>query len=341
MKSTASAPGKLMLLGEHAVVYNRPCIVTAVDQRMKATAQFLNAPVFQLEAPDVGLKNYQKPLEQIGKGEIPKEAKFAETATRLILAQEKAPEKGIKITTKSQFSALFGFGSSSASTVAIVSSLANLFGKKLSQKKLFEICYQTVLEVQGKGSGFDIAAAIYGGTLYFVTGGKTIKPTIPPSPTVSARSAWPRISHNPTIPLIIGYTGIKADTVTLIDQVKMLSEKYPKIVENSYDQIAKLVENAKIALINKDWQTLGQLMNFNQGYLEGLGVSSRKLAELIYAARDAGAYGAKLSGAGGGDCMIALVSPQTKSKVAKAIEKTGGKVINVSVNTQGVKFENS
>ncbi len=322
MKSTASAPGKLMLLGEHAVVYNRPCIVTAVDQRMKATAQFLNEPVFQLEAPDVGLKNYQKPIKNLGKGEIPKEAKFAETAIRLILAQGKTLDKGIKITTKSQFSALFGFGSSSASTVAIVSSLANLFGKKLSQKKLFEICYQTVLEVQGKGSGFDIAAAIYGGTTYFVTGGKTIKPL-----TVSG------------LPLVIGYTGIKADTVTLIDQVKKLSQKYPKLVENSYGQIANLVQEAKIAIAKKDWQTLGELMNFNQGYLEGLGVSSQKLSSLIYAARDAGAYGAKLSGAGGGDCMIALVSAQTKSKVAKAIARAGGKVVNVDVNAPGVKIE--
>lgn len=321
-KITVSAPGKIMLLGEHAVVYNRPCIVTAIDQRVSATAEFINEPVFQLEATEVGLKNYQKPLSQIGKGEIPKEAKFAEIAVKLVLSQKPTSKKGIKITTKSQFSSLFGFGSSSASTVAIVSALANLFGKKLSQKNLFEICYKTVLEVQGKGSGFDIATAIYGGTTYFVTGGKTIKPL----PVTS-------------LPIVIGYTGIKADTVTLIDQVKKLSEKYPKIVENSYDQIAKLVDSAKIAISKKDWQSLGKLMNINQGYLEGLGVSSQMLSNLIYAARDAGAYGAKLSGAGGGDCMIAIAPPSRQKAIEKAITKAGGKIIKVETKAEGVRIE--
>ena len=85
-KITVSAPGKLMLLGEHAVVYGRPCIVTAVNQRMKATVQLLDQPVFQLEAPDVQVTNYQKPMSELGTGDIPKGAKFIEIAVNNYLS---------------------------------------------------------------------------------------------------------------------------------------------------------------------------------------------------------------------------------------------------------------
>lgn len=85
---TVSAPGKLMLLGEHAVVYNHPCLVTAVDQRMRATVEILDVPEFQLEATDVKVTGYKKPLSELGKGDIPKGAKFVEIAVKNILERD-------------------------------------------------------------------------------------------------------------------------------------------------------------------------------------------------------------------------------------------------------------
>ena len=81
---TVSAPGKLMLFGEHAVVYNRPCLVTAVDQRMKVTAEILDTEEFYLEAPDVKVSNYKKNIKDLGQGDIPKGAKFVEIAVKNI-----------------------------------------------------------------------------------------------------------------------------------------------------------------------------------------------------------------------------------------------------------------
>ncbi|KKQ37462.1 MAG: Mevalonate kinase, partial [Candidatus Levybacteria bacterium GW2011_GWC2_37_7] len=98
-KIIVSAPGKLMLLGEHAVVYNHPCLVTAVDQRMRATVETLDTLEFQLDAEDVKVTGYRKPLSELGVGDIPKGAKFVEIALKNI--NEKYPLKsGIRITTK-------------------------------------------------------------------------------------------------------------------------------------------------------------------------------------------------------------------------------------------------
>ena len=321
-KVTVSAPGKLMLFGEHAVVYDRPCIVTAVDQRMKAVVERQDEDIFILDAPDVGVKKYKKPMKDLGQGDIPKGAKFVELAV-LNFAKRYPFKGGVKIKTKSEFSSQYGFGSSSASTVCCIKALAEMLAKKIPNKQIFELSYKTVLDVQGKGSGFDAAAAIYGGTIYFWTGGKIIKPL-----------------DTKGLNLIVGYTGIKVDTVTMIDQVKELSEKHPKTIEGIYNQIQSIVEFAKKYLNLKDWEGLGELMNINHGYLEALGVSDAKLAELIYAARNSGVYGAKLSG-GGGDCMIGLSSDSKRRAVEKAIKKAGGKIIKVRVNAEGVRVEGS
>src|ERR1051326_4200746 len=97
-KITVSAPGKLMLLGEHAVVYNRPCLVTAVDQRMKATVEILDREELQLEAPDVKVSGYKKRLSELGNGEIPKGAKFVELALKNI-AQKHNIITGFRVAT--------------------------------------------------------------------------------------------------------------------------------------------------------------------------------------------------------------------------------------------------
>ncbi|MCL4365871.1 mevalonate kinase [Patescibacteria group bacterium] len=324
-KITVSAPGKLMLLGEHAVVYGQPCIVTAVNQRMKATVELIDEPIFQLEAPDVQISGYKKPMDQLGIGEIPKGAKFVEIAVANFLGRHpKRPKgvEGLKIYTQSEFSSQFGFGSSSASTVCIIKALSELSGVSLDQKAIFDLAYQTVLDIQGKGSGFDVAAATFGGTLYFIKGGQTIEPL-----------------QIDSLPLVVGYSGIKADSVTLMNQVSEKASKHPQVIEDIYGIIGNLVKQAKVAILNKDFLTLGELINFDQGLLVSLGVSTKKLADMIYSAREAGAYGAKLSGAGGGDCIISIAPEDKMEAVKNRITSAGGQVIDIETNTDGVRIE--
>jgi len=320
-KVTVSAPGKLMLLGEHAVVYNHPCIVTAVGERMRATVEVLDSLEFQLEAEDVKVIGYRKPLSELGKGDIPKGAKFVEIAVKNIA--DKYPLKiGLGITTKSDFSSQFGFGSSSASTVCTIKAVSEIMGLDLTDKEIFGLSYKTVLDIQGKGSGFDIAAAVYGGTLYFVTGGKVIEPL-----------------NIKELPLVVGYSGIKADTVTLINKVKEKFANRQDRLDEIYNSIEVLVKEAKKAVLKSSWKKLGELMSKNQELLGELGVSIPKLDSMIKGALDAGAYGAKLSGAGGGDCMIVVCSENKKKLIGEGIVEAGGEIIDIKANAKGVEVE--
>lgn len=317
-----SAPGKLMLFGEHAVIYGRPCIVTAVDQRITVICEEIVGDELSVLALDLGIKDYHKKITELGSGSnIPKEVKFVELALKNYRDQY-GKIGGLKITTKSDFSSKFGFGSSSAVTVAVLKAVSELYSRKLTNKQLFDLSYKTVLDVQGVGSGFDLAAAIWGGTLYFVGGGKTIRP----------------LKTKP-LPLVVGYTGVKADTTTLVKQVGELYKKERVVVNNIFEIIEMITKKASHSLLKGDWVKLGMLMNMNQGLLESLEVGSDKLSSLIYAAKNNGAYGAKLSGAGGGDCMMALVDGKNTGTIKKAIRKQKGEILDVQTGAEGVRIE--
>lgn len=316
-----SAPGKLMLFGEHAVIYNRPCIVTAVDQRMRVSAELTGATFIRVEAPDVGVKEYVEQIGSEANPALPKGARFTVRAVRNFYDRY-GVRSGVSIRTKSEFSSEFGFGSSSAVTAAVLKALSGLFDIEISNQELFELSYKTVLDVQGLGSGFDLAAAIWGGTLYFTSGGLEIVPL--------------RVLE---LPLIVGYTGIKADTATLVRHVADFFLRHEDLANRIFDSMSDIVEQARDSLADSDLENLGYLMNINEGLLDSLGVSSLELSKLIYGARQAGALGAKLSGAGGGDCMIALSLDQHKGAVERSIDQMGGKVIKIATGAPGVRSE--
>lgn len=320
-KVEVSAPGKLMLFGEHAVVYGKPCIVTAVDQRIRVRAEINKGKRLLIDAPDVGVKGYIQELVKLGDGEIPKGVRFILAAIKNFSESWEIPT-GLKIETKSDFSAKFGFGSSSAVTVGIVKALASLFELDLSNTELFKLSYKSVLDVQGVGSGFDLAAAIWGGTLYFVGGGKEIAPL--------------KVKK---LPLIVGYTGMKADTPLMVKRVGRLYEENQGITNGIWETMTQIVTQARSALETGDDKKVGNLMNINQGLLDAIGVNTPELFDLVNAARGAGAYGAKLSGAGGGDCMIAWTDKKNTIDVADAVKKAGGSVLNVNCNAKGVEVK--
>lgn len=317
-KITVSAPGKLMLFGEHAVVYGYPCIVTSVNRRMYVTAEKIETPEVIIHAPDVDILEYKKNISKIGE-DIPKNVQFIEKAVANFYENYHVTS-GIKITTKSDFSPLFGFGSSSASTVCVIKALAELFNIQMTLDELFYIAYKTVIDIQKKGSGFDIAAAIFGGTIYFIKGKPIEKLQVS------------------SLPLTVAYSGVKADTVTLVNKVAQLKEQNTELVTGLFTNIEQIVNEAKESLVKSDWKTVGQLLDHNQLYLDQLEIMTDKLSELINAAKIAGSFGAKISGAGGGDCIIAL-SSEHKQKIETSLKKAGAQIIQVETNVEGVCLE--
>lgn len=320
MKVTASAPGKLMLYGEHAVVYGSPCIVTAVDQRVKVSVEPNGEGEIHVCSPNVGLDEYHKKIDRLGKDDLPKSMAFVEMLVKRFYDKYQIKD-GIRISTESDFSTQFGFGSSAAVVVAMTKALAQYFGVEMDNKAIFEMAYQAVLDVQGVGSGFDVAASVYGGTLYYVTPGTVIEKI-----------------YTGDLPMVVGYTGVKADTPTLIRQVAEL-KRNEGWVDSVFADITKLVNRAKSLFEKKDFVQLGKLMNKNQILLTTLNVSSVELDKLIKASNDNGAYGAKLSGAGGGDCMVAFTEPDKKKYIIEAIKQTGGTWMDVKTGALGVRIE--
>lgn len=320
-KVTVSAPGKLMLSGSYGVVHGRPCVVTAVDQRLYVTVEKNGVDRFHLEAPDLGLMAYSKTLSELGTKDVPSAVKFIEILYKLFL-QDYPQEKGIFVKTKSDFSSSFGFGSSSAVTVAFAKALCKLYEVKLDNKELFNLCYQAVIEAQGVGSGFDLAAAIWGGTIYYISPAKVVEPI-----------------EIKELPMVVGYTRVKADTPTLVRMINQKLKRNPTKVEAIFDQVGEVSDEVLRTLTHRDWPKLGSLLNQHQELMRSLGVSSPELEKLIEAALKAGAFGASLSGAGGGDCMLAVVDARSRPLVEKAIEAAGGEVMPVRLNAPGVKIE--
>jgi mevalonate kinase len=322
---TASAPAKLMLYGEHAVVYGAPCIVTAVDLRVRVTVTLQGGDRVGIATPTLA-EPYATTCQEItGGAAAPREVAFVLAALRGFWA-EAGGLFGVEIATASDFTQAYGLGSSSAVTVAALAALAEATGHTLPAERLFALGYRAVLDVQnGLGSGFDIAAALYGGTLYFVTGGKTIEPL-----------------DLPELPLVIGYSGVKARTTDYGRRVAELRGHFPALVNGVMSLITQTVDAAREALLVGDYAAAGRLMNLNEGLLDALGVSTPALNRLIEAARGAGAYGAKLSGAGGGDCMFALVDGNRRAAVEAALDGTGlpgAGVVRVRTGAAGVRVE--
>lgn len=326
-KVKTSAPGKLMLFGEHSVVFGHPCIVTAVDRRLSITIEENGEEVFILDAPDLGLRAYSKKISDLGNKDLPKEVSFIETCYKLFL--EKYPQKKtIHVYSKNEFKSSYGLGSSSASTVAFAKALSEFYSVPMNNDQLFDLAYRTVLEVQGVASGFDIAAAIWGGTIYYIT---------PHGKLSQEKTVEPIKIKN--LPLTVGYTGVKADTATLVRMVQSLHKDNKRVINKVFRDITLLVEQAKKTIQQEDWQHLGLLMDENQALLRRLKVSSIELENLIVASKEAGAMGAKLSGAGGGDCMLAIADQEHQDQVNKAIRHAKGKVIEVEMNAEGVRLE--
>lgn len=320
----ASAPAKIILFGEHFVVYGEPAIVLAIDKRAYASVKMRRDSKIYINSSNLGVSGYfEKDRFVVEHGGQNAEFKLKplEIAVQKILERARK-SVGVNVEIRSSIPVAAGLGSSAAVVAAVAKAVSHLLNVNLSKEEIFNITLESERLVHGTPSGIDPTVTTYGGVLLFQKGKK-----------------FTRIDVKKDIPLIIGNTEIERSTGELVSMVRHRREKYPSIINPLIKAGGKIALNAASALENHDFTVLGELMNINHALLCAIGVSNGSLDKLVYAAREAGVYGAKLTGAGGGGCMIALSPPEKAKQIAEAIEKAGGKAFTAKKSDEGVRIE--
>ncbi len=275
-----SAPGSLMLLGEHAVLHGRRALVCAINRRITVRLRPLDDDRVRIES---SLGSYEGTLQFLV--DHPS-FRFVLQAIRQHL--DRIPS-GFELRIDSEFSADIGFGSSAAVTVATHAAILNwLLGNPLDPLTLFDQSLQTVHEVQGRGSGADVAASVFGGIVGYST-----SPSFEPV--------------NVTVPLTAVYCGYKMPTPEVIRSVEQLRAINPDKYERIFDEMDASAIKAVECLRRHDLPGFGDILNRNQQLMDEMGVNTPELQEIVNALQaDPDVFGAKISGSGLGDCAVGL-----------------------------------
>jgi len=321
---TASAPAKVILFGEHFVVYGEPAVVLAIDKRAYASAQLREDERIHISSVNLRVSGTFKGVRfQAEKGGSKALLKLEPVKNAVQQVLERAERKaGVNVRINSDIPVSAGLGSSAAVATSTITAVSNLLKVELSRDQIFRMAYESERLVHGTPSGIDPAIATYGGTLQFQRG-----------------MDFTSLNVETNIPLVIGNTKVGRSTGELVARVRNMKEHYPIISNLIIRTGGKIALDAVEALKKGDLQTVGELMNINHALLCAVGVSHEALERLVYASRKGGALGAKLTGGGGGGCMIALAQRDKLKRVAKAIERVGGEAFIARKTDEGVKVE--
>ena len=276
----ASAPGTLMLMGEHAVLRGSEALACAVDKRIRVDVQRRTDGLLRVES---ALGIYENTPDQFAP---PSSLRFAGA---LIYEHGRAVRGGFSVTIHADFSSTVGLGSSSAVTVALTAALRRLRGLDVSTAAVFDEAFGVIRSVQGSGSGTDVAACLLGGVTHY--------------------RMTPRLMESLplNIPLLLVYCGYKTPTPEVIRRVEAARMEDPTRYDALDKAIRTCVETGWNALRRDDLKMFGEWMNKHQELQEAMGVSTPELDEIITCMRLLpGVMGAKISGSGLGDCALAL-----------------------------------
>jgi hydroxymethylglutaryl-CoA reductase len=302
----SSACGKVILLGEHAVVYGRHAIAAplplAVEARVRDAADGIHVLI-----PRWGVEQRIRPVEEHPQG-------FAGILA-MLLKRLKLETRAMDIEVFPNVPKAMGLGGSSAFAVAIVRALDAHFRLGQSLAEINALAFECEKAAHGTPSGVDNTVATYGRPLLFRNRGK---------PEFSDLSA-----AGP-IPIVVGISGRESLTANNVARVRQAWERQPKRYERFFDEIDALTLAGAEAIRKGELGELGELMNLNHGLLNALQLSTPELEELVHIARKNGALGAKLTGGGGGGSMIALC-PESSVTVKAAMEKAGYQALEVRI----------
>lgn len=294
MKSIASAPAKVILFGEHFIVYGGKAILCAIDRRITVESELVNSNTIQIESTLGSITTSKdEPIKNV-------DAKFRPMAfvAQKILRQFDS-KSGLKISIRSEIPSGVGLGSSSACCVAAASSISGLFEKK-PKEEILKLALEAEKTTFENASGADTASCTYGGIMEYTKQGTK------------------SLNLNPRFQLVIANSKIIHSTSEVVSRVKQFKENHSEEFSVLCQNESSLIEEALEALKKNNLEKIGEEMIVNQTHLQKIGVSNQTLDSMVKSVKSV-SYGAKITGAGDGGCIVALVDQSNLKNTLDAL----------------------
>ena len=310
MKSIASAPGKVILFGEHFVVYGVKAILCSIDKRVTVTAEktnerkiSINSKIGKLDLePDKSIFEINSPLKP-----------FYYLANKAI----KNENSGIHIEIDSEIPLGAGLGSSSACCVAGAAAIFKLFGE-ISKEKILEYAIEAERTIFENTSGADCTVCTYGGIMEY-----------------DKNNGFKKIEDEPNFQLVIANSNIEHSTQSMVSNVKEFENKNKEKFSELSELESKLVEDVLKLVKENKIDEIGEKINQNQKYLETIGISNNELAKMIKTGQES-SFGAKITGSGGGGCIFALTNESNLQKVLKKFKDSNYECFSAKIDFKGL-----
>jgi mevalonate kinase len=297
----ASAPGKIILFGEHAVVYHRPALAVPVTQVQVDVEVFdSDSAGVHIHAPMVHLDGELKALSA--------DHAIGSVILKVFSTLDLSTPPNLNINITSTIPVAAGLGSGAAVSAALIRALSSFLSKPFTDEQVNDMVFEIEKLHHGTPSGIDNTVITFSKPVFFIKG-----------------QTMETFKVGKPFTVVIGDTGVPAPTKESVGDVRKLWEQDQNKIEGIFDQIAQLSLSARLAIESGNPESLGELMNKNHELLQQLTVSSPELDSLVEAARHVGALGAKLSGGGRGGNMIALVKKETAENVSATLLSAGAK----------------
>ena len=310
MKSIASAPGKVILFGEHFVVYGVKAILCSINKRVTVTAEktserkiSINSKIGKLELePDKLISEINSPLKP-----------FYYLANKAV----ENKDTGIHIQIDSEIPLGAGLGSSSACCVAGAAAIFKLFGN-ISKEEILELAIEAERTIFENTSGADCTVCTYGGIMEY-----------------DKNKGFKKIEHEPNFQLVIINSNMEHSTQSMVSKVKEFENKNKEEFSKLSNLESKLVEDVLKLVKENKIQEIGQKMNQNQEYLENIGISNKELTKMIKIGQES-SFGAKITGSGGGGCIFALTNESNLQNILKKFKDNNYECFSTKIDFKGL-----